>query len=102
MPIMRIKDIRAMSVEERERRLYDLRAELARIRTMINAGGAVENPTRTRELRKVIAQIKTIENEKKLGIRGAKETHEEKKEKPAKKAKAKTEEKEEPEEPASQ
>jgi len=69
---------------------------------MINAGGAVENPTRTRQLRKVIAQIKTIENEKNLGIRGAKETHEEKKEKPALKAKVKTEEKEEPEETASQ
>ncbi len=103
MPIMRIKDIQSMSAEERERRLYDLRAELARIRTMINAGGAVENPTRTRELRRAIAQIMTIQNEKKLGIRGAKETHEEKKEKPTKKAKApKEEEKETPEEPASQ
>jgi hypothetical protein len=36
---------------------------------MISAGGAVENPTRARELRRTIAQILTIENEEKLGIR---------------------------------
>ncbi len=59
-------------------KLIDLRAELARIRTMINAGGAVENPTRVRELRKTIAQILTVENEKKLGIRQTAEVTEEK------------------------
>jgi large subunit ribosomal protein L29 len=69
MAIMRIKEIVAMSSEDRITKLVDLRAELARIRTMINAGGAVENPTRVRELRKTIAQILTVENEKKLGIR---------------------------------
>ncbi len=69
MAIMRIKEIVSMSSEDRASKLVDLRAELARIRTMINAGGAVENPTRVRELRKTIAQILTVENEKKLGIR---------------------------------
>jgi large subunit ribosomal protein L29 len=69
MAIMRIKQIVSMSSEDRVAKLVDLRAELARIRTMINAGGAVENPTRVRELRKTIAQILTVENEKKLGIR---------------------------------
>ena len=58
-----------MSSEDRAAKLVDLRAELARIKTMIKAGGAVENPTRVRELRKTIAQILTVENEKKLGIR---------------------------------
>ena len=66
MPIVRVKDI---VEEDRANRLYDLRAELARIRTMINAGGAVENPTKVRELRKAIAQILTVQNEEKLGIR---------------------------------
>lgn len=69
MAIMRIKEIVSMSSEDRMAKLVDLRAELARIKTMINAGGAVENPTRVRELRKTIAQILTVENEKKLGIR---------------------------------
>ena len=69
MAIMRVKEINALSTEDRAKKLADLRIELARIRTMVNAGGAVENPTRIRELRRTIAQILTIENEKKLGIR---------------------------------
>ena len=83
MAIIRLKDIQSMSPEDRANKLVDLRAELARIRTMIRAGGAVENPARVRELRKTIAQILTVENESKLGIgKGA----EEKEEKPSKKA----------------
>ncbi len=94
-PIIRLKDISEMTVEARDQKLIDLRAELARIRTMVNAGGAVENPTRIRQLRRTIAQILTIQNEQKLGVRKAAE-HEKKAEKPAKKAaapKKKTEEK---------
>lgn len=63
MPILRVKDIRAMSSEDRRKRLIELRTELMRLRTMIKAGGSVENPARIRELRKAIARILTIENE---------------------------------------
>jgi len=72
MPILRLKDISGMSSEERTKKLSELRAELARLRTMIRAGGAVENPARMRELRKTIARILTIENENKLGLRESK------------------------------
>lgn len=82
MPIIRLKDIDNMNTEERAKKLGELRAELSRMRTMISAGGAVENPTRVRELRRTIAQILTIENEHKLGIRKS-----ETKEKEAKKSK---------------
>ncbi len=92
---MRVKEINALSTEDRANKLTDLRIELARIRTMINAGGAVENPTRVRELRRTIAQILTIQNEKKLGIRQpAPEKVEKKPAKPAKAPKAKKETKE--------
>jgi large subunit ribosomal protein L29 len=95
---MRIKEIVDMSSENRAKKLVEIRAELARIRTMINAGGAVENPTRVRELRKTIAQILTIENENKLGIRKAAQEPEKKPkkkaEKPAKKPKTEKETKE--------
>jgi large subunit ribosomal protein L29 len=96
MAIMRLKEIIEMSQQDRALKLYDLQAELARIKTMINAGGAVENPTRVRQLRKVIAQIKTIQNEEKLGIRKAvaQPAQEKKAEKP-KKASAKKKEPEE-------
>jgi large subunit ribosomal protein L29 len=69
MPILRLKEINSMSSEDRGKKLSELRTELSRMRTMISAGGAVENPTRVRELRRTIAQILTIENEYKLGIR---------------------------------
>ena len=72
MPILRLRDISGMSSEERTKKLSELRAELARLRTMVRAGGAVENPARMRELRKTIARILTIENENKLGLRESK------------------------------
>lgn len=65
MPIMRLKEIRGMSSEGRAKKLSELRAELSRLRTIVSAGGAVENPARIRGLRKTIAQILTIENEQK-------------------------------------
>jgi len=83
MTIMRLREIDNMSSEDRGKKVLELRAELSRLRTMIRAGGAVENPARVNELRKTIAQILTIENEHKLGIR----KKEDKAEKPAKPAK---------------
>lgn len=64
MPILRLKDIRGMSNEDREKNLVELRAELMRLKTMVEAGGAVENFARIREIRRTMARILTIENEK--------------------------------------
>jgi large subunit ribosomal protein L29 len=69
VPILRLKEIKGMSGEERVKKLSDLRAEMARLKTMVRAGGAVENPARIRELRKTIARILTIETEDRLGLR---------------------------------
>ena len=85
MPILRLKDISGMSSEERTKKLSELRAELAGLKTMIRAGGAVENPARMRELRRTIAQILTIENENKLGLRESKKAAKAKKKKEKKK-----------------
>ena len=63
MPILRVKEIRGMSPEDRKKRLRELQTELVRLRTMIKAGGAIENPARVSELRKTIARILTKENE---------------------------------------
>jgi large subunit ribosomal protein L29 len=63
MPIVRVKEIRDMSSDDRKKRLGELQTELVRLRTMIKAGGAVENPARVRELRKAIARILTVEAE---------------------------------------
>jgi large subunit ribosomal protein L29 len=69
MPVIRIKEIRDMSPEDRAKRLSDIRTELLRLRTMIGAGGTVENPGRVQALRKAIAKILTVDHEEALGIR---------------------------------
>jgi large subunit ribosomal protein L29 len=66
MPIMRLKEINDMSADQRMQKLSELRAELSRLRTMISAGGAVENPARVKALRKTIARILTAESRAKL------------------------------------
>jgi large subunit ribosomal protein L29 len=72
MPILRVKEIREMSSEERMNKLRELRTELVRLKTMIKAGGSVENPSMIRELRKTIAKILTIEKEEKAKTAKAK------------------------------
>jgi large subunit ribosomal protein L29 len=48
------------------KKLGELKTELLRLKTMIEAGGTVENPARIKELRKTIARILTIEKEQKI------------------------------------
>jgi large subunit ribosomal protein L29 len=74
MPLMRVKEIRGMSAEDRSKRLGELRIELLRLTTMIRAGGTVENPARVGELRKAITRILTVNHENLLGIREPKKT----------------------------
>lgn len=66
MPIIRLKDIRDISSEERRKKVTELQTELVRLRTMTKAGGSIENTARIRELRKAVARILTIEHEAKL------------------------------------
>jgi len=68
MPTLRVKEIRDMSSEERRKRLAEFKTELVRLKTMIKAGGTIENPARIKELRKAIARILTVEKEQKLGL----------------------------------
>ena len=92
MPILRVKEIRDMSTEERVKKLGELRTDLVRLKTMIQAGGTIENPARVKELRKTIARLLTVENEERLGL-VKKKTKEKPKEKPKEKKKTKSREK---------
>ncbi len=64
MPILRIREVRQLLPEEREKKLAELRTELAKLRTNVRSGGNVENVARVRELRKTIARILTVAHEK--------------------------------------
>jgi large subunit ribosomal protein L29 len=67
MAILRLKEIRDMSPEKRKEKIAEFRTELARLKTMVEAGGSIDNPAQIRELRKTIARILTIEAEEKRG-----------------------------------
>ena len=66
MPNRRVQDIRDMSTEQRERRLSELRTELSKQKTMINAGGSIENPGQIKVIKKTIARILTVIREEGL------------------------------------
>ncbi len=73
MPLHRMEEIRKYTNEEREKKLTELNTELMRVKTMVKAGGSIENPARIKEIRKGIARILTIKNEeKRKNIKGAK------------------------------
>jgi large subunit ribosomal protein L29 len=65
MAILRAKEIREMSDDQRKKQLRDLRNELLKERAITATGGAPENPGRIRELRRTIARILTIMKEEK-------------------------------------
>ncbi len=65
MALLKPKEIREMSPEERRKKLEELRAELIRLRVMA-LRGSLENPARIREIKRAIARILTIENEERL------------------------------------
>lgn len=81
MPILRTKEIRNLSHEDRQKRLGELQTELVRLKTMVKAGGSVENPSRVRELRKTVARIMTIENQPEPAKKESKKKEAKKKEK---------------------
>ncbi len=63
MPVIRLDEIREMTSEQRIQKLTELKTELTKIRTLIKAGGSVENPGRAKALRKAVARIETIIHE---------------------------------------
>ncbi|MEM2133380.1 MAG: 50S ribosomal protein L29 [Candidatus Freyarchaeota archaeon] len=67
MPIVRMKDIRKWNMEEMEKKLEEYRSELLEQRALQASGGAIENPGRIKEIRKTIARILTVINERKKG-----------------------------------
>ncbi len=65
---MKVNEIRDMSADEQVEKLKSLKEELFNLRFQ-NATGQLENPMRIREVKRSIAQIKTIQREAALKIR---------------------------------
>lgn len=63
MPMLKAKQIREMTPEERERKLNELRRELMHEKGIAAMGGAPVSPGKLRALKKQIARILTVMNE---------------------------------------
>ncbi|AIU69761.1 50S ribosomal protein L29 [Thermococcus eurythermalis] len=61
---MKPSEIREMSIEEIEQKIKELRLQLAKERGMLTMGASIENPMVIRNLRRDIARLLTIRNEK--------------------------------------
>ncbi len=62
---MKTKDIREMSTEELNKKIAEYKEELFNLR-FSQATGNLEKPSRIKELRKLVAKMKTIIREREL------------------------------------
>ena len=67
MKARELKELRANNPQDLKVKLNDLKAELFNLRFQL-ATGQLENPMRIREVKKSIAQIKTILREEELRV----------------------------------
>ena len=65
---MKVNEIRDMSADEQSEKIKSLKEELFNLRFQ-KATGQLENPMRIREVKRSIAQVKTVQREVELGIR---------------------------------
>lgn len=64
MAILRSKEIWEMDVDEIQAKLLELKAELSKNISKSSASGVIENPGKVKELKRTIARVLTILNEK--------------------------------------
>ena len=64
MVILRSKEIREMEIEEVQKKLDELKAEYAKNVSKSSAAGVYDNPGKIKELKRTIARVLTIMNEK--------------------------------------
>ncbi|TET91264.1 MAG: 50S ribosomal protein L29 [Methanomassiliicoccales archaeon] len=73
MALLKTKDIRAMSSEERDSKLNELRSDLMHERGVAAMGGAPKNPGKIQAIRRNISRLLTImREEEKLKERSVK------------------------------
>ncbi|MBU4535157.1 MAG: 50S ribosomal protein L29 [Euryarchaeota archaeon] len=64
MAILRSKEIQDMELDEIHKKLDELKAEYAKNVSKSSAAGVYENPGKIKELKRTIARVLTIINEK--------------------------------------
>ena len=72
MAIIKKSKIRELSDAELQSKLFEFQKELNSERGMLASGGRTSNPGKISELRRCVARVLTIIQERKLGIRAVK------------------------------
>ena len=67
---MKIKDLRSLTLDELQQKQQELRQERLNLRIQ-QQSGQLEKPSRLKEIRKTIARIQTLANQKKSEKVGA-------------------------------
>ena len=60
---MRIKELRKLTSKQREARLVKARKDLMDSKSILSAGGSIDNPGKIKYLRRAIARLLTIKAE---------------------------------------
>lgn len=60
MAIIRKKEMAALAKPELEKKMTEIRLELAKEKASAFVGGSVKNPGRIREMRRTVARMKTL------------------------------------------
>lgn len=64
MAILKTSELREMGKDELQEKLNDLKKEIVEEKGQIETGGFADNPGRIKEMRRTIARIKTVLNER--------------------------------------
>jgi large subunit ribosomal protein L29 len=67
MAILKVKEIREMSVQQIDEKIVQLRTDYAKMMSQKRSGGAPENSGKMRTIRKAIARLMTIKSQKERG-----------------------------------
>jgi large subunit ribosomal protein L29 len=60
---MKVKDLKEMTMEELDQQLQDIKKEQFNLKVQ-QVAGQLENPARIKDLRRSVARIRTIQNQK--------------------------------------
>ncbi|NHJ49435.1 MAG: 50S ribosomal protein L29 [Asgard group archaeon] len=63
MPILRMREIRYMTIEQRKTQLKRLQKDLAHLRAGVATGGSLEKPSKVKDIKQTIARILTVMKE---------------------------------------
>ena len=68
MAIVRISELRSLDDKGLKKKLLEVQTEYMTEKGKMKAGGRAPSPGKVQELRKIIARIKTLQNERVKGI----------------------------------